>query len=199
MTQVTSEQSSSMKPKREVKPLNGVNTPALFETIAAVRHTPELAQFCFRATNRWMAGTHSRTKIGTFTGAGGEHAHSKDFEYDGDHHPVLCGQGQAPAPIEFLLHALASCIMAGVGNVAAARGVKLESVTASVEGDINLQGLLGLDEKVRNGYQGIRIKFAIKGDAPEEKLRQIVEQSRNRSAVFDVLENGVAIDFSVEA
>ena len=199
MTQVTTEQSSSMKPKREVKPLNGVNTPALFETIAAVRHTPELAEFHFRATNRWMAGTHSRTKIGTFTGAGGEHAHGRDFEYEADHHPVLCGQGNAPAPIEFLLHALASCIMAGVGNVAAARGVNLESVTASVEGDINLQGLLGLDEKVRNGYQGIRIKFAIKGDAPEEKLRQIVEQSRNRSAVFDVLKNGVAIDFSVEA
>ena len=199
MTEVTIEQSLSSKPKREVKPLNGVDTPALFATINAVGGMPELAKFRFRATNRWLSGTHSRTTIGMFSGAGGEHSHSQSFEYDGDHHPVLCGQGHAPAPVEFLMHALAACIMAGIGNIAAARGVKLESVTASVEGDIDLLGLLGLSDAVRNGFQNMRIKFTIKGDAPEEKLRQLVEQSRNRSAVFDVLTNGIPIDLSVEA
>lgn len=199
MTEVTIEQSLSSKPKREVKPLNGVDTPALFATINAVGGMPELAKFRFRATNRWLSGTHSRTTIGMFSGAGGEHSHSQSFEYDGDHPPVLCGQGHAPAPVEFLMHALAACIMAGIGNIAAARGVKLESVTASVEGDIDLLGLLGLSDAVRNGFQNMRITFTIKGDAPAEKLRQIVEQSRNRSAVFDVLTNGIPVDLSVEA
>lgn len=199
MTQATIENSSSAKPKREVKPLNGVDTPTLFATINAVRQSPELAKFRFRATNQWLAGTHSRTTMGMFSGAGGEHSHSQTFRFDGDHPPVLCGQGMAPAPVEYLLHALAACIMAGVGNIAAARGVKLESVTASVEGDIDLLGLLGLSDAVRNGFQGMRIKFSIKGDAPAEKLREIVEQSRNRSAVFDVLTNGIPVDLSIDA
>lgn len=199
MTQVTTEQASSTKPKREVKPLNGVDTPMLFATINAVGQAPELAKFRFRATNQWLAGTHSRSTIGMFSGAGGEHSHSQTFQYDGDHPPVLCGQGNAPAPVEFLMHALAACIMAGIGNIAAARGVKLESVTAAVEGDIDLLGLLGLSDSVRNGFQSMRIKFDIKGDAPAEKLREIVEQSRNRSAVFDVLTHGIPVDLSVEA
>jgi len=199
MTQVTIEKSSASKPKREVKPLNGVDTPTLFATINAVGQSPELAKFRFRATNEWLSGTHSRTTIGMFSGAGGEHSHSQVFQYDADHHPVLCGQGKAPAPVEFLMHALAACIMAGIGNVAAARGIQLESVTASVEGDIDLLGLLGLSDSVRNGFQNMRIKFTVKGDAPAEKLRQLVEQSRNRSAVFDVLTNGIPIELSVEA
>ena len=195
----TSQHASPNKRTREVKPLNGVDTPLLFATINAVGQSPKLAEFCFRAKNRWLAGTHSRTTIGTFSGAGGDHEHASTFEYEGDHHPVLCGQGKAPAPVEYLLHALASCIAAGVGNVAAARGVELQSVTAEVEGDLNLLGLLGLNENVRNGYQAIRIKFHIEGDASAEKLREIVEQSRNRSAVFDVLKHGVPIEFSVNS
>lgn len=187
----------SEKPSREPVPLNGVDTPNLFATINAVAQNPELAEFRFRAKNRWLNGTHSRTEIGTFSGAGGEHSHSRRFDYDADHHPVLCGQGNAPAPIEYLLHALASCIAAGIGNVAAARGVKLDSVEASVEGDINLLGLLGLSERVRNGYSAIKIHFDIRGNAPPEKLREIVEQSRARSAVFDSLTNGVPVQLSV--
>ncbi len=185
--------------RREPVPLNGVDTPNLFATINAVGQQPELAEFRFRATNRWLSGTHTRTEIGPFSGAGGEHEHAQRFEYDGDHHPVLCGQGNAPAPIEYLLHALASCIAAGVGNVAAARGVQLDSVVATVEGNINLLGLLGLSDRVRNGYSGIKIHFDIQGDAPPEKLRQIVEQSRARSAVFDSLTNGVPVQLSVAA
>jgi len=185
--------------KKTPEPRNGVDTPALLGTIDAVGAHPELAKFQFRATNRWQKGTHSRTSIQSFHGAGGEHQHEKEFVYDGDHPAVLVGRDQGPTPVEFLLHALASCLTAGIGNIAAARGVTLYEVESTVEGDIDLQGILGLSDEVRNGYQSIRVNFKIKGDAPAEKLEQIVEQSRKRSAVFDALTNGTPITITVNA
>lgn len=185
--------------KKTPEPRNGVDTPTLLATINAVGGQPELAKFQFRATNRWQKGTHSRTKIQSFYGAGGEHMHEKEFVYDGDHPKVLVGQDQGPTPVEFLLHALATCLTAGIGNIAAVRGVTLDEVESTVEGDIDLQGILGLSDQVRNGYQGIRVNFKIKGDAPAEKLKEIVEQSRKRSAVYDVLTNGVPISITVKA
>ena len=179
------------------EPRNGVNTPALLATINAVRETPALAKFRFRASNRWITGTYSESRVESFTGAGGEHNHQKEFRYGADHPAVLVGEDRGPTPIEFLLLGLAACITAGVGNIAAARGVTLTSVESQVEGDIDLQGILGLSDKVRNGYERIRVSFTIAGDAPPEKLREIVEQSRARSAVFDVLTNGVPVDISV--
>ena len=178
-------------------PRHGVNTPALLTTINVVKETPALAKFQFRATNRWINGTYSESRIESFSGAGGEHEHQADFRYGADHPAVLVGEDRGPTPIEFLLHGLASCITAGVANVAAARGVTLTSVESRVEGDIDLQGILGLSGTVRNGYERIRVNVTIAGDAPPEKLRQIVEQSRARSAVFDVLTNGVPVDVSV--
>ena len=174
-----------------------MNTPALLATINVVKETPALAKFQFRATNRWISGTYSESRIESFSGAGGEHKHQTDFRYGADHPAVLVGEDRGPTPIEFLLHGLASCITAGVANVAAARGVTLTSVESRVEGDIDLQGILGLSDTVRNGYERIRVNVTIAGDAPPEKLRQIVEQSRARSAVFDVLTNGVPVDVSV--
>lgn len=197
MTTQSTQPNTPKKPRREPKPLNGVDTPALFATINAVRERPELAKFCFRAENRWISGNHSRTTFGEFHGAGGEHGHVREFSFEADHHPILCGSGHAPTPVEFLLHALAGCIVAGIGNIAAARGVEIESVTAKVEGDIDLLGLLGLSESVRNGYQSIRIEFDLHGNAPAEKLREIVEQARARSAVFDVLTKGIPVNLSV--
>jgi len=179
------------------EPRHGVNTPALLATINVVKETPALAKFQFRATNRWINGTFSESRIESFSGAGGEHEHQNDFRYGADHPAVLVGEDRGPTPIEFLLHGLASCITAGVANVAAARGVTLTSVESRVEGDIDLQGILGLSDTVRNGYERIRLNVTIAGDAPPEKLRQIVEQSRARSAVFDVLTNGVPVDVSV--
>lgn len=176
---------------------NGVNTPVLIATINAVKDAPALAQFQFRASNRWVGGTHSETSIETFTGAGADHAHKTEFRYGADHPAVLVGEDRGPTPIEFLLHGLASCITAGIGNVAAARGVTLTSIESRVEGDIDLQGILGISDNVRNGYQRIRISFDIKGDAPAHKLREIVEQSRARSAVYDVLTNGVPVDVTI--
>ena len=183
--------------RRAPAPLNGVDTPALFATIGAVKATPELARFQFRARNQWISGTHNRSTIETFSGAGGEQSHVAVFMYDADHPAVLVGKDHAPTPVEFLLHALAACITSGIGNIAAARGVTLTSVESRVEGDIDLQGILGLSSDVRNGYERIRISFTIAGDAPPEKLRAIVEQSRARSAVFDVLTNGVPVDVSI--
>ena len=113
---------SSPKPRREKRPLNGVDVPTLFATINAVGEQPELAKFQFRASNKWVKGTHSRSRIEGFSGAGGEHAQTADFVYDADHPPVLCGAGNAPVPVEFLLHAIAGCITAGIGNIASARG-----------------------------------------------------------------------------
>lgn len=187
------------KTKKPRVPMNGIDTPNLFATITAVGNQPELARFGFRATNRWITGTHSRTRIESFSGAGGEHTHASTFQYDADHPAVLVGKDQAPTPVEFLLHALASCLTAGIANIAAARGVTLTEVQSTVEGDIDLRGILGLSDEVRNGYQKMRVAFSIKGDAPEEKLRQIVEQSRARSAVFDVITNQVPVEISVNA
>ena len=180
------------------EPRNGVNTPALLATINAVKETPALAKFRFRASNRWITGTYSESRVESFSGAGGEHQHRTDFRFSADHPAVLTGEDRGAVPVEFLLHGLVACITAGIGNIAAARGVTLTSVESQIEGDIDLNGILGLSDKVRNGYERIRVNFMIDGDAPPEKLRSIVEQSRARSAVFDVLTNGVPIDLSVE-
>jgi uncharacterized OsmC-like protein len=191
--------STTLTEKKMPEPRNGVDTPTLLATINAVGAQPVLAQFRFRAMNRWQQGTHSRTRIQSFYGAGAEQMHEREFTYDADHPMVLVGRDQAPTPVEFLLHALAACITAGIGNIAAARGVTLYEVESTIEGDIDLQGILGLSDRVRNGYRGIRAAFTIKGDAPAEKLAQIVEQSRRRSAVYDVLANGVPVEIVVNA
>jgi uncharacterized OsmC-like protein len=189
----------AVETKKDRGPRNGVDTPTLFATLDAVRSQPELAKFQFRVANRWVKGTHSRSRIESFSGAGGEQAHKQAFEYDADHHTVLVGTDEGPTPVEFLLHGLAACITAGIANIAAARGVTLTEITSRIEGDIDLRGILGLSNEVRNGYQRIRASFDIKGDAPAEKLREIVEQSRARSAVFDVLTNGVPVEVAVNA
>ncbi len=177
---------------------NGVDTATLFATINAVKANPEIANFQFRATNRWVSGTHNQSTIHGFYGATQEMAHERPFTFDADHPAVLVGTDQAPTPVEFLLHALAACLTAGIANIAAARGVNLTSVESTVEGDIDLMGILGLSDEVRNGYQQIRIGFTIRGDDPE-KLRKVVEQSRNRSAVYDVLTHGVPVAITVDA
>lgn len=179
-------------------PRNGVDTPVLFATLNAVKGKPELAKFQFRAANTWISGTHNRTTIRGFYGAGQEDTtRTEDFTYDADHPKVLVGGGNAPTPVEFLLHAVAACLTSGVANIAAARGVTLHEVSSTVEGDIDLLGILGLSDRVRNGYQGIRVMIRISGDAPDDVLRGLVEQSRARSAVYDVLTNGTRVDIDV--
>jgi uncharacterized OsmC-like protein len=184
---------------REKVPMNGVDTPTLFATIGAVKEQPALAEAQFRASSRWVAGTHSRSRVESFTAAGGTHTHEGDYGFDTDHPKVLVGTGKGPTPVEFLLHGLAGCLTAGIANVAAARGVELTEVESTVEGDMDMLGILGLSDDVRNGYEKIRINFKIKGNAPPEKLQEIVERSRDRSAVYDVLTNGTPVEINVEA
>jgi uncharacterized OsmC-like protein len=177
---------------------NGVDTATLFATLDAVKGDTEIAKFQFRATNRWVNGTHNRSTIHGFYGAKQEMTHTEPFTFDADHPPVLVGSDNGPTPVEYLLHALAACLTAGIANVAAARGVNLTEVSSTVEGDIDLLGILGLSDEVRNGYQQIKVSFTLRGDDPE-KLRKVVEQSRRRSAVFDVMTNGVPVSIDVDA
>ena len=176
---------------------NGVDTAALFATLDAVKQMPPAAKFQFRAHNQWVQGTHSRSSIHDFFGVGEERSHEREFVFDADHPAVLVGKDNGPTPVEFVLHALAACLTAGMANIAAARKVTLTEVRSTVSGDIDLNGILGL-QPVRNGYEQVTVSFVVKGDAPEEVLREIVEQSRQRSAVYDVITNGVPVDIDVE-
>ncbi len=177
---------------------NGVDTPTLFATIDVVKGNPELGRFRFRAVNRWIGGTNSRTTIQGFYGAGQEDAtRVEPFTLEADHPKVLVGKDNGPTPVECLLHAISACLTAGLANIAAARGVNLTRVEAHVEGDIDLNGILGLSEETRNGYQGIRVRYTVEGDATPEELRGLVERSRARSAVFDVLTTGVPVSIDV--
>ncbi len=178
---------------------NGVDTVGLFATIDAVREQPDLARFQFRSTTRWIGGTHNQTTINAFHGAGGEQRRERDFTAEADHPAVLVGDDHGPTPAEYLLQALGACLMSGLANIAAARGIELGEVTARVEGDINLLGILGLDDGIRNGYEGIRVVFHVRGAAEAEKLADLVKQSARRSAVFDVVTNGVPVSIDVAA
>jgi uncharacterized OsmC-like protein len=176
---------------------NGVDTATLFATLNAVKTAPEAAKFQFRATNEWISGTHNRSSIHGFFGVGEERTHERTFQFDADHPAVLVGRDNGPTPVEFVLHALAACLTAGLANIAAARGIRLTEVRSTVSGDIDLNGILGLDPHVRNGYQNIAVRFTVKGDAPAEKLREIVAQSRARSAVYDIITNQVPVTIEV--
>jgi uncharacterized OsmC-like protein len=177
---------------------NGVDTATLFATLDAVKAAPQAAKFQFRASNEWLSGTHNRSTIHGFFGVGEERTHDRVFTFDADHPAVLVGRDNGPTPVEFVLHALAACLTAGLANIAAARGIRLTEVQSTVAGDIDLNGILGLNPAVRNGYQNITVRFTVKGDAPAEKLRELVEQSRARSAVFDIITNQVPVSIEVE-
>ena len=177
---------------------NGVDTATLFATLDAVKGNPEIAKFQFRATNKWISGTHNQSTIHGFFGATQEMEHNAVHVFDADHPAVLVGADNGPTPVEYVLHALAACLTAGIANIAAARNVTLTEVESTVEGDIDLLGILGLDDGVRNGYQGIKVSFKLEGDDPD-KLRKVVEQSTARSAVYDIVTNGVPVAIDVEA
>jgi uncharacterized OsmC-like protein len=177
---------------------NGVDTATLFATLDAVKQAPEAAKFQFRAHNEWVSGTHNRTTIADYFGVGEERSHEHTFVFDADHPAVLVGRDHGPTPVEFVLHALAACLTAGLANIAASRRIRLTEVRATVTGDIDLNGILGLNPDVRNGYERITVRFTVKGDAPAEKLRELVEQSRSRSAVYDIITNRVPVTIEVD-
>ena len=177
---------------------NGVDVATLFATLDAVKETPAIAKFTFRARNEWQGGTHSRSEFHDYFGALQEMEHKTVTVVESDHPEVLVGTDKAPTPVEYLLHAIAACLTAGIANIASARGVTLTHVSSTVEGDVDLLGILGLsDDAVRNGYKQVKVTFHIEGDADDATLRQIVEQSRRRSAVYDALTNPTPVQIEV--
>jgi uncharacterized OsmC-like protein len=177
---------------------NGVDTEVLFGTLDAIRAQPELGRFQFRAENQWIAGAHNRTTIKDFYGAGQEDSsRSEAFSIDAGEPAILLGSDTGPNPAEYLLHALAACLTTTLVYVAAARGVRLTEVESTLEGDIDVQGALGLSDEHRNGFEQIRASFRVKGDAPAEKLREVVSRAQKRSAVFDMVTNRVPVSVEV--
>jgi uncharacterized OsmC-like protein len=177
---------------------NGVDTEKMFATLDLIEAKPELAQFQFRASNRWIDGAHNRSTIKGFYAAGSEDSTRGDeFRLDAGEPAILLGSDTGPNPAESLLHALAACLTTSIVYVAAARRVKLTSVESIVAGDMDVRGALGVDEDQRNGFERISVAFKVTGDAPKEKLREVVERARKRSAVYDMVTNGVPVALEV--
>ena len=168
---------------------NGVNVGALLQAREVLQQTPDAAQFKWRAACEWVNGTHSRSVISSFFGLGAEQSRSNDFALEADHPQVFAAEDQAPTPVEIVLSGLASCLTAGIAAVAQRRGIQLHSVTASLEADMDIQGILGLDDEVRNGFGAVRVHFDIRADASEDDIKAVVAQSQKRSAVFDIITN----------
>ena len=178
--------------------LNGVNVEAILGARQALTDAPEAAKFQWRAECQWVNGTHSKTTISGFSGLGQEHTHKQDFVLDGDHPEIFASEDMGPTPVEVALGALAGCLMAGVATVATNRGVQLRSVTATLEGDMDLQGILGIDKDVRNGFENIKVTCDVDADCSQEDKEAIVAQSQKRSAVFDLITNPTAVKVEVK-
>jgi uncharacterized OsmC-like protein len=179
---------------------NGVDSEQMYGTLDAIKADPSLGAFQFRAQNRWVDGAHNRSTIKAFYGAGQEDStRTHAFTIDAGEPAVLLGTDTGPNPAEALLHALAACLTTSLVYVATARKVRLTSVESTLEGDMDVRGALGLSDEVRNGFSNIRVSFKLQGDAPAEKLREIVERAQARSAVFDMVTNGVPVEVGVIA
>jgi len=177
---------------------NGVDTGALFATLDALKAQPELARFQFRARNRWIGGAHNRSEIKDFYAACGEDTtRAEPFTLDAGEPAILIGTDTGPNPAEYLLHALAACVTTSLVYSAAARGVRLTSVESLLEGDMDVQGAMGLSDEIRNGFERIRMTIRIAGDAPAETLRKVVQRGTDRSVVFDSITNGVPVTVDV--
>lgn len=176
---------------------NGVNTAALLDARETLTGAPDAAEFQWRTTCEWVHGTHSRSTVETFTGLGQEQTHASTFTFDADHPECFASADKGATPAEYVLVALASCLVAGLAAVAQQREIQLRSVTATVEGDMNVLGILGADPDIRNGYRGIRVRFDVDADASADDLEALVAQSQKRSAVFDIVTNPTDVSVAV--
>ena len=181
--------------EKEVK--NGVNVAALLGAREALSKAPEAARFTWRATCKWMHGTHSRTSVKGYHGLGQEQSHRTEFTFDMDHPEVFASEDNGATPVEMVLTGLAGCLTAGVAAVAQHRKIQLHSVKATLEGGMDIQGILGMDADVRNGFDSINVTFDIDADATKEEIEALVAQSQKRSAVFDILTNPTNVSVSV--
>lgn len=176
---------------------NGVNVAALIDARAALTDAPEAAQFQWRATCAWKNGTHSHSTVEGFFGLGEEQKHRSTFQFDADHPEVFASEDKGATPVEFVLVGLASCLTAGVAAIAQHRGIQLRSVKATIEGAMDIQGILGIDGDVRNGFSGIKVSYDIDADATPDELNALVAQSQKRSAVFDIVTNPTNVTVEV--
>lgn len=177
---------------------NGVNVDHLVSAREALTKAPEAAQFKWRAACEWKNGTHSHSTVESFFGLGEEQRRKKTFGFDADHPEVFASDDLGATPVEYVLVGLASCLTAGIAAVAEYRGIKLKSVKATLEGDMDLQGILGIDDEVRNGFKGIRVTYDIDADASREDVEALVAQSQKRSAVYDIVTNPTNVTVTVK-
>ena len=176
---------------------NGVNVEALLAARQALSETPAAAQFKWRAKCEWVQGTFSRSTVEGFFGLGEEQKHKSTFKFDADHPAVFASEDRGATPVEIVLAGLASCLTAGVAAVAQHREIQLRSVTATLEGGMDIQGILGVDSDVRNGFDGIKVTYNIDADATHEELKALVAQSQKRSAVYDIITNPTNVSVEV--
>ena len=179
------------------KHVNGFASEDITKTINLLKEQPELAKFRFRANNKWISGGHNRSSIKSFYGAGQEDSsRTSEFVFDNGEPPVLLGSNEGANPVEFVLHAMAGCMTTTMALHAAARGIKIDGIESHLEGDLDVQGFLGLSDKVRNGYQDIRVRFEIKGDLTEEQKLELISFAR-KSPVFDIVSNGAPVNLGL--
>lgn len=176
---------------------NGVNVQALLDAREALSKAPEAAQFKWRATCKWIRGTHSRSTVESYFGLGEEQKHRQPFTFDADHPETFASEDNGATPVELVLSGLASCLTAGIAAVAQNREIQLRSVTATLEGDMDILGILGGDPDVRNGFGGIKVTYDIDADASKEDIEALVAQSQKRSAVFDIITNPTNVEVVV--
>ena len=176
---------TTAKPKAN----NGVNVDALLGAREALSKAPEAAKFTWRATCKWINGTHSRSSVQGFHGLGTEQKHKTEFTFDTDHPEIFASEDKGATPVEMVLAGLAGCLTAGVASIAQLRKIQLRSVKATLEGAMDIQGILGIDPEVRNGFDGITVRYEIAADASRADIEAIVAQSQKRSAVYDIVTN----------
>ncbi len=182
----------------ETTQLNGVNVGALLDAREALEAAPQAADFTFRATSEWIDGVHTRTEMNGFFGLGEEQTRSQTFTTETDHPEVFAAPDAAPTPVEMVLSGLAGCLTAGIATVAENRGIKLRSVKATLEGEMNLHGILGIDSDVRNGFSAVRVNYEIDAEASKDDIAALVAQSQKRSAVFDMMTNPTNVFVTVK-
>jgi uncharacterized OsmC-like protein len=176
---------------------NGVNVEALLAAREALTAAPEAAEFHWRATCEWQNGTHSESTVEGFFGLGEEQSHRTRFSFDADHPEIFASEDNGATPVEYVLVGLASCLTAGIAAVAQNREIQLKRVSATLEGDMDVHGILGMDSDVRNGFSDIRVTYDIDADASPDDIRALVEQSQKRSAVFDIVTNPTNVTVEV--
>jgi uncharacterized OsmC-like protein len=177
-----------------VTKINGVDVDQLHSTIEAIGDNADIARFCFSSSNRWIDGGHNQSRIDGFHGALEDHRRPRPFVVDKDEPPVLLGEDIGPNPVEYVLAGLAGCLTTSLVYHAAARGIQIDEVESSYEGDLDLRGFLGMSDQVRNGYEQIRVRFHVKADnATAEEIEELMQVARQRSPVFDIVSNQVPV------